>query len=70
MYRSNYWEIRVTHLPTGISAERTSDNFRTQFIARDSAIRYLKSRIVMLGNPPMREDELKFEPLEWPSKRA
>ena len=56
--------IRVTHIPSGISATRDSQHFRTQDAAFKSAIKYLKSRIYMLGHAPMKESELLFEPCE------
>ena len=62
MYRSNYWEIKITHKPTGISATRTQEHFRSQRAAHDSAIRYIRSRLYMLGHPPMKESELLIEP--------
>lgn len=55
------WAIRITHIATNISATRTSEQFNSEQKAKDSAIRYIRSRLVMLGNKPMREDELKFE---------
>jgi hypothetical protein len=64
MIRPYYWSIKVTHKPTGISATRTSGYFRSEKTAYDSAIKYIKSRVVMLGHNPMREDELSFETVE------
>lgn len=56
--------VRVTHKTTGISATRDSNYFRTPRAAYDSCIKYIKSRIYMLGNPPMKENELKFEEIK------
>jgi len=56
--------VRVTHKPTGISAMRDSNHFRTQRAAYDSAIKYIKSRIYMLGHEPMKECELLIEPCD------
>lgn len=39
------WEVVVTHVPSGLSARRTGRHFRNQNLAKESAIRYLKSRI-------------------------
>ena len=63
MLGSHQWSIRITHLPTGISVTRTSDHFRQQWQARDSAMKYLRSRVYMSGHPPIREDDLKIEPV-------
>lgn len=52
------WEITVTHTPTGIVATRTSDQFRHQHMARDAAIKYLKS---LLYIDSFKEEDLKIE---------
>lgn len=64
MYNGNYWEVRITHLPTGISAIRTSQHFRYQREARESAMRYIKSRLYMLGHPPIKACDLHIEAVE------
>lgn len=46
------FRVVVTHKPTGITATRTGEYFRTEREAHDSAIRYLRSRLVMLGYAP------------------
>lgn len=61
MIRSHDWAVRITHKPTGITATRTQQFFRNQHLARESAMRYIRSRIYMLGHPPMREKELLIE---------
>lgn len=43
------WTVVVTHLPTGIEVVRDSNHFRNQHMARDSAMRYLKSRLYAAG---------------------
>lgn len=43
------WEVVVTHLPTGLSASRTGRHFRNHHLARDSAMRYLRSRLYAMG---------------------
>lgn len=48
------WCIVITHIPTGITVTRTSQFFRNQHLARDSALRYLKSRLYLLE--PKSED--------------
>lgn len=55
------FEVRVTHKPTGISASRDSNFHKTQRAAYDSAVKYIRSRIYMLGHPPMKETELLIE---------
>lgn len=39
------WSVVITHIPTGMVVERTSEFFRNQHQARDSAMRYLRSRL-------------------------
>ena len=46
------WYVRVTHVPTGITMTCTSEHFRLQYQARDAAIKYVKSRLAMLGYAP------------------
>lgn len=41
--------VKVTHLPTGITVTRGLPQFRTQWQAREAAIRYLRSRLYMAG---------------------
>lgn len=43
------WTVVITHLPTGIEVVRDSNHFRNQHMARDSAMRYLKSRLYAAG---------------------
>lgn len=43
------WTVVITHLPTGIEVVRDSNHFRSQHMARDSAMRYLKSRLYAAG---------------------
>ena len=47
--RGPLWSLKLTHIPTGIEVIRTSDHFRNQHLARDSAMKYLKSRLHWLG---------------------
>ena len=44
------WTLRVTHIPTGIIVDRSSEFFRNQHLARESALKYLKSRLYMLNH--------------------
>lgn len=37
------WAIKFTHEPTGISCVRSSNYFRNQHLARESAVRYIRS---------------------------
>lgn len=55
--------IRLTHIPSGITATRDAFNFRTERAAYNSAMKYIKSRVYMLGHPPMKEADLKIEEL-------
>ena len=55
------WTLRVVHTPTGITVLRSSRCFRHQYQARDSAIRYLRSRLYMLGYGGIIEEEIKIE---------
>lgn len=55
--------IRLTHVPSGITATRDAFHFRTERAAYNSAMKYIKSRIYMLGYPPIKEIDLKFEEL-------
>lgn len=64
MLNLTHWTIVVTHLPTGISAERTGQHFRNQLEARDSALAYIRSRLYMLGHPPIKACDLLIEAVE------
>lgn len=55
------WTLRVVHTPTGITVLRSSNIFRSQHHARDSAIRYLRSRLYMLGYGGTIEEEIRIE---------
>ena len=55
--------IRLTHVQSGITATRDAFHFRTERAAYSSAMKYIKSRIYMLGHPPIKEIDLKFEEL-------
>lgn len=54
------WTVVVTHLPTGIEVVRTSDHFRQQRMARDAAMKYLRSKLWSLGLW-LKEEDLKVE---------
>ncbi len=49
MTRAPNWAVKITHLPTGIEVVRDANHFRHQHMARDSAMRYLKSRLYAAG---------------------
>lgn len=55
------WTLRVVHTPTGITVLRSSNVFRHQYQARDSAIRYMRSRLYMLGYGGTIEEEIEIE---------
>lgn len=46
------FRVRITHEPTGIVVERTGQFFRTERAAYDSAMRYMRARLLMLGYAP------------------
>lgn len=50
------FQIKLTHIPTGIEVIRDSNHHRTQYHARESAWRYLRSRLYMIN--PKNEDVL------------
>lgn len=64
MLNAPRFAIKVTHKPSGISAVRDSFHFRTERAAYTSALKYIKSRVYMLGQPPMKESELLIESVE------
>lgn len=45
MLRYPMFSVRVTHMPTGLSAEVTSQCARTQWEAKEKAMRLLRSRV-------------------------
>lgn len=57
------WSVKITHIPTGIEVVRTSWQFRNQHLARESAMKYLRSRLYMLGYGGTVEEEI-FEIVE------
>lgn len=63
-YNRIKWAVRVTHTPTGISAERTSEFFRSQHLAKESAMRYVKSKLYFLYAPEIKESDLIIEEVE------
>lgn len=44
------WEVKVTHIPTGIEVVRNSDVYRNRHLAKAAALKYLQSRLYMLGH--------------------
>lgn len=58
MINNPRWVLRVTHIPSGIVVIRDSNHFRNQHLARDAAIRYLKSRLHYTN---IVDDDIKFE---------
>ena len=46
------FRVRITHKPTGITVTRTGQYFRTERAAYDSAMRYMRARLSMLGYAP------------------
>lgn len=47
--RAPRWTVVITHLPTGIEVVRDSNHFGNRHMARESAMRYLKSRLYARG---------------------
>lgn len=43
--RSPRWTVLVTHTPSGVTVTRDSDHYRNQHLAKDAAIKYLKSKL-------------------------
>jgi protein subunit release factor B len=39
------WTVSVTHIPSGIVVTRDSNHYRSQHLAKEEAIKYLKSRL-------------------------
>lgn len=39
------WTVSVTHIPSGITITRDSNHYRYQHLAKDAAIKYLKSKL-------------------------
>lgn len=48
------WTVSVTHIPSGITVSRDSNHYRNQHLAKDAAIKYLKSKLAYAykGIPP------------------
>lgn len=55
------WFMVLTHEPTGISIRLTDRIHRTQHKARKAGMKYIRSRLAMLGYAP---ELLKVEVLE------
>lgn len=49
IHRTPRWSIKVTHTPTGIAVTRTSEHFRNQHQARDSAVKYIKAKLYQMN---------------------
>lgn len=45
MNGSPKWTVSVTHIPSGIIVTRDSNHYRNQHLAKDAAIKYLKSKL-------------------------
>ena len=45
MNGSPRWSVSVTHIPSGITVTRGSNHYRYQHLAKDAAIKYLKSKL-------------------------
>lgn len=52
------WTVVVRHLPTGFVVTRTSDQFRSQHMARESAMRYMRSLLYIDG---FKEDDCEIK---------
>lgn len=51
-YTNVRFRVVLTHIPTGLQVERTSEFFRTERAAYESGVRYMRSRLAMLGYAP------------------
>lgn len=50
------WSISVTHIPSGITVTRDSNHYRNQHLAKDAAIKYLKSKLAYAYKGITQED--------------
>lgn len=46
------WTVSVTHIPSGITVVRDSNHYRNQHLAKDAAIKYLKSKLAYAYKKP------------------
>jgi len=46
------FRVCITHEPTGLTVTRTGRHFRTERAAYADAMRYMRSRLAMLGYAP------------------
>ena len=56
MNGSPKWTISVTHIPSGITVTRDSNHYRNQHLAKEAAIKYLKSKLVYAYKKPKIDD--------------
>ena len=66
--REPRWTLVFTHIPSGIVATRTSDHFRNQHLAKESAIKYIKSKLahiyVSIDPKDLIIEEIPIDPTE------
>jgi len=58
------FRVCITHEPTGLKVTRTWRHFRTERAAYADAMRYMRSRLAMLGYAPsmIRIEDIKEQP--------
>lgn len=56
MLNAPKWTLKVAHIPSGIVVVRDSRYFRNQHLARESAIKYLKSKLAYTYKSLQQED--------------
>lgn len=56
MNRSPRWTVSVTHIPSDITVTRDSNHYRHQHLAKEAAIKYLKSKLAYAYKDIPQED--------------
>ena len=59
MNGSPRWIVSVTHIPSGITVTRDSNHYRNQHLAKEAAIKYLKSKLYMYGQE-LNDNDVKY----------
>jgi protein subunit release factor B len=70
MSGSPRWTVSVTHIPSGITVTRDSNHYRNQHLAKEAAIKYLKSKLAYVYKGIAQED-IKYsylfpDDVQWP----
>lgn len=56
MNGSPRWTVSVTHIPSDITVTRDSNHYRHQHLAKEAAIKYLKSKLAYAYKDIPQED--------------